>query len=243
MFSFLRRIRMSLLDSGSAKKYFLYAIGEIALVVIGILIAIQINNWNEWRRDRVKEQYVLKELQETVQANNQLIENALGRFKDQNVSSQIILDFLNDSIPYSDTLSIHFQQAAFPGTQAGMGLSDAGYQSLENVGYDIMRNDSLKKMVIAYFENDIPRLYATFTINREAKLANYDEYVQRNFRNMKGSHSLPLDVNKIKEDNYYHSIIMTILDNRSIYLRRSHQFLQKGRNVLTLIQNELNQDN
>lgn len=52
MITLLRKIRRSLIESGSARKYLLYAIGEIALVVIGILIALQINNWNE----RVKQQ-------------------------------------------------------------------------------------------------------------------------------------------------------------------------------------------
>ena len=217
----------------------MYAIGEIVLVVLGILIALQINNWNEWRSDRVKEQSVLTELQETIQANNQLIETGLGRFKEQNVSSQIILNFLDGAIPFSDTLSIHFQRAAFPGTQAGMGLSDAGYQSLVNVGFDILLNDTLKKRVIAYFENDIPKLYATFTTNQEAKLANYDEYIQRNFMNMRGAHSLPLDVNSIREDNYYHSIVMTILDSRLRYFSQSEQFLQSGQEVLKLIEEEI----
>jgi hypothetical protein len=50
MLTFLRKIRRSLINSGSARRYFLYAIGEIALVVIGILIALQINNWNETRK-------------------------------------------------------------------------------------------------------------------------------------------------------------------------------------------------
>lgn len=60
--SFLRKIRRSLIESGSAQKYLLYAIGEITLVVIGILIALQINNWNEGTKDRVKEIKILKEI-------------------------------------------------------------------------------------------------------------------------------------------------------------------------------------
>ena len=53
MLTFLRRIRKKLIDTGSARKYTIYAIGEIALVVIGILIALQINNGNEARKTRV----------------------------------------------------------------------------------------------------------------------------------------------------------------------------------------------
>jgi hypothetical protein len=47
MIKFFRKIRQQLLTENKVGKYFLYAIGEIVLVVIGILIALQINNWNE----------------------------------------------------------------------------------------------------------------------------------------------------------------------------------------------------
>jgi len=50
MLTFFRRIRKGFLVGGRASKYLLYAIGEIALVVIGILIALQVNNWNEERK-------------------------------------------------------------------------------------------------------------------------------------------------------------------------------------------------
>jgi len=46
MIKFFRKIRQNLLSEGKTGKYFKYAIGEIVLVVIGILIALQINNWN-----------------------------------------------------------------------------------------------------------------------------------------------------------------------------------------------------
>ena len=55
MLHFLRRIRRSLINSGHMRKYTIYAVGEIALVVIGILIALQINNWNEESKIRLKE--------------------------------------------------------------------------------------------------------------------------------------------------------------------------------------------
>jgi len=49
MIKFFRKIRRNLLSEGKTGKYLKYAIGEIILVVIGILIALQINNWNENR--------------------------------------------------------------------------------------------------------------------------------------------------------------------------------------------------
>lgn len=52
MLKFLRKIRKKLLDNGDLKKYLLYASGEIILVVVGILIALQINNWNQKRANK-----------------------------------------------------------------------------------------------------------------------------------------------------------------------------------------------
>ncbi|MBW2938067.1 hypothetical protein KXJ69_08110 [Aureisphaera sp. CAU 1614] len=82
MIKFFRKIRQNLLSEGKTGKYFKYAIGEIVLVVIGILIALQINNWNEQRKDRTKEQIILKQLREDYQANlNQLEEKMATREK------------------------------------------------------------------------------------------------------------------------------------------------------------------
>jgi hypothetical protein len=54
MIKFFRKIRYNLLEQNKFSKYLLYAIGEIVLVVIGILIALSINNWNENRKTEVK---------------------------------------------------------------------------------------------------------------------------------------------------------------------------------------------
>lgn len=54
MMKFFSKIRQNLLSEGKTGKYFKYAVGEIVLVVIGILIALQINNWNEGRKDEMR---------------------------------------------------------------------------------------------------------------------------------------------------------------------------------------------
>jgi len=52
MLRFFRQIRQKLMEQNKVRTYILYAIGEILLVVIGILIALQVNNWNELRKER-----------------------------------------------------------------------------------------------------------------------------------------------------------------------------------------------
>jgi len=62
MFKFFRRIRLDLMEKNNTGKYIKYAIGEIVLVVIGILIALQINNLNEARKTRSQELHYLENL-------------------------------------------------------------------------------------------------------------------------------------------------------------------------------------
>lgn len=64
MLKFFRNIRRRLLASNKLKAYTLYGIGEVVLVVIGILIALQINNWNEARKERLEEEKILLGIKE-----------------------------------------------------------------------------------------------------------------------------------------------------------------------------------
>lgn len=66
MIKFLRKIRQNLLSEGKTGKYLKYAFGEILLVVIGILIALGINNWNENRKNKQAEKIVLDNIYENL---------------------------------------------------------------------------------------------------------------------------------------------------------------------------------
>ena len=80
MIGFFRKIRKKFADDNNPLKYARYAIGEIVLVVIGILIALQINNWNEYRKDRNREQAILKNLQIDFQTNIKNVNDASSHF-------------------------------------------------------------------------------------------------------------------------------------------------------------------
>ena len=78
MILFFRRIRKQLADNNKPIKYLRYAIGEIVLVVIGILIALQVNNWNELRKTNNENIGLIKVLESELESNilmaNELID-------------------------------------------------------------------------------------------------------------------------------------------------------------------------
>jgi hypothetical protein len=77
MIKFFRRIRQQLLSENKFSKYLIYAIGEIFLVVIGILIALQINNWNQQRIQNKNEQLALKNLKQDFEYNYRTLDSIL----------------------------------------------------------------------------------------------------------------------------------------------------------------------
>lgn len=96
MIKFFRHIRKSILSEGKTSKYFKYAIGEILLVVIGILIALQINTWNNNRLEAKKEQTILKNLRSDFNTNiiefNRIYNSSTTSYK----ASLRLLDIIRD---------------------------------------------------------------------------------------------------------------------------------------------------
>jgi hypothetical protein len=62
MFRFFRKIRQQLLNENKTVRYLKYAVGEVLLIMVGILLALQLSDWNQTRNDRVEEQQILKGL-------------------------------------------------------------------------------------------------------------------------------------------------------------------------------------
>ena len=149
MLKFFRKIRQELLSENHFSKYLLYAAGEILLVVIGILIALQINNWNEDRLSRGREVKLLKEL------NLNLFENIERLKKDIEMeytyfnSAKIIVHHLDQKLPYHDSLAIHFELSQF---SADIVLVESAYEAIKSIGFDIISNDSLRSGIIDLFD-------------------------------------------------------------------------------------------
>lgn len=86
-----RKIRKKLLDSGKTKSYLLYALGEIILIVIGILIAWRINSLNDIKKNRIVELKIYETLVEEMDANSKLLDYSIVRYSQNIQTIQIII--------------------------------------------------------------------------------------------------------------------------------------------------------
>ncbi|WP_458628413.1 hypothetical protein [Winogradskyella sp. PC D3.3] len=103
MIKFFRHIRKDLMETGKTSKYFKYAIGEIILVVIGILIALQINNWNEKRLQKLTLSNYYERMHEELESSRDKLDNLISGIDSLVIQNRKTLEILSsnnkDSIP------------------------------------------------------------------------------------------------------------------------------------------------
>lgn len=174
MIKLFRKIRQNLIMENKTGTYFKYAIGEIILVVIGILIALQINNWNEDKKDKVELNQYLSSLKENIQSDIIVLDSLVKRRavtvayceKEQ-------LNFLNKTYNFNDTRYALRAYSDFyfePNTSAYEALKSSPYLGKIN-------GTHLNNLVIDYYKKteqiaNNERSYNEFVENLEAKMAN-----------------------------------------------------------------------
>ena len=181
MLPFFRKLRKNLLAENRLSRYLLYAFGEILLVVIGILLALQVNNWNEDRKFRAQQAGLLKDLVNDLEANLHELQGGLV------MNSQLLSEYRSlmrairedqPASPAIDSLCLHLENWHSPF------FTRTAYESLKNKGLEIIRNDSLKERIISVYErsfvfltDDYDRMEWDFAATVKTRLLNnYIEY-------------------------------------------------------------------
>ena len=224
MIKFFRRIRQQLLTENKFSKYLLYAIGEIVLVVIGILIALQINNWNEKRKTDVLQEVALKEVVSDLLDDFYSLENDVRLNLRGLNSASIIRKVLDSNQTYHDSLAIHFGNLDFNTTYT---LKTSGFDNLKNLGFQIITNDTIRKSITDLYASEYSflkereelaeqRTYEYFSPlyipyfksmkSTEGRSGTLRTYTPIDFESMKSDHNFNLLLDYIiivKEDNLY----------------------------------------
>ena len=127
-----------------------YAIGEIVLVVIGILIALSINNWNEERKDRNLENEILLEINHGLHRDLSDIKGNLNVHREIHNSQMTLINWIESNKPYHDSLARHFS-IAHRVTQ--FISTDGPYENLKTLGIGIVQNDSLRNRITSVYDH------------------------------------------------------------------------------------------
>jgi Family of unknown function (DUF6090) len=136
MIKFFRRIRQRLVTENKFSKYLLYAIGEIFLVVIGILIALQINNWNQERQLKAEEKVILKNIHTEFLENKKALKTGIEENYEGTNASITLLNLVGQNRE-------HIQQHNLD-SLLFVTLETGSFRPSENTIFDLLQSGKLK---------------------------------------------------------------------------------------------------
>jgi hypothetical protein len=147
MFKFFRALRKNLLATSQTRKYLKYAIGEIILVVIGILIALSINNWNQERINSAKSEELLRGMCKDLSQDITTLDRMIYHYEDRMAFFERHIHKTDFSDMHTDTL-IQF----FDGGAGSFNITAQSFDKVKNLGISqICSNDSLSDRIDNYY--------------------------------------------------------------------------------------------
>ncbi|GAA4279985.1 DUF6090 family protein [Gaetbulibacter aestuarii] len=177
MMKFFRKIRQNLISQGKVVNYVKYAIGEIALVVIGILIALQVNNWNENKKNVIQ----AKKHLETVKLN---LEDDMQQAKRLLSETQTTIDYSNDFLdqfktlkPVDNNVQMYLIYLMF---ERNLEINESGINALLNSNGMSFIDDSLQAKLLNYYRYIEQLKSRELNANTEIKTM-YEPYVKEHF--------------------------------------------------------------
>ncbi len=238
MIKFFRKIRQNLLNEGKTSKYFKYAIGEIVLVVIGILIALQINNWNEDSKSKTTEIYVLNEVISNLKEDAIILNDIIKQREITKISVANLLNYVQKENISKDSLENDMVQFLtferyFPINNAyevlkskGLQLSNNQLTSKISRYYDYEQKKvnrsilDIERAIINILEDKsgIPQFIESLSLNGQIKIINHN------------------DANLKKE---IHSYLVPFKNNNIGTLTKLIKFHDLNQSLITDIESEL----
>jgi hypothetical protein len=151
MIPFFRKIRKTLADDNKPIKYLRYAIGEIVLVVIGILIALSINNWNENRKENNIENKILVEISNGLNQDLIDIKDNMSAHRAGLKACEYYYDIFTNKQVQADSINYYYTYL----TRGYISIQNkSGYESLKSRGLELIKDDSLRNDIIKLYEQD-----------------------------------------------------------------------------------------
>ncbi|MFN1836050.1 DUF6090 family protein [Balneola sp. MJW-20] len=205
-------------------RYFKYAVGEIVLVVIGILIALQINNWNEQRKEAVFEIQILKSFRESLETDLSDVDANIAQHKQGIQAADSILGLLNSSVTINeDSVSTLFARIQLP---TRFVHSTSAFESLKSKGVNIISNDDLQKKIVDVYDSQY-----NFFLQAEQDFVDqivlgwqtilptrFEEGLDYQFT-MGGQGSLkPLDFEALRDDQEFLYYLKTLRNHTKIFV-------------------------
>ena len=238
MIKFFRKIRKKMLKENKFSKYLLYAIGEIVLVVIGILIALQLNIQNEIRKTRNLEIKTLKELRSDLLQNIVDIDVNIVKLEDCKKANEIVIYHMVNNLPYNDSLDLYFANL-YP--YITFSPIQTAFNYLNQNGVKLLSNDSLRSSISDLYANKFS-LYKVF--EKTYLVEHHDNYVKPMFMAEFETFDLyesfkPRNYSQFIKNDDYKQIMTYTVENCDRFIAFQSSFKESAEDLIYQIDNEI----
>lgn len=198
------KIRLKLLGEVNLKIYLVYALGEILLVVFGILIALQINQWQQNKQLRTTEIRMLQELEINLNTNLDVLTGVIEWESEMIKNIEYIFNHFQSSKPINDTLIEYMGRI---GWVEELQIVNSTYETLKSMGMEIISSDSLRVNISQLFEVDYQKEVAWVNSIANAQLTTitYPMIITQFTR--KGEQVVPRHFQELKTDLEYNGML------------------------------------
>ena len=205
MLTVLRRIRRKLIEEGKLKSYLAYAIGEIVLIVVGILIALTISDWNEQRKNREVEFRMLSEIKSAILFDKKELSLALDSVRISITRMESLLNILKNPPAYHDSLDDLFGAAY--GVHSAT-LNTAPYEAIKAGGLDRINNDEIRLRLLELFDDSYKRIASINELDIKVNLDVLRPYYYKHFTDIRwNKRASPLDYHRLVKDVAYRNLV------------------------------------
>lgn len=249
MLRFFRKIRQSLMEQKKIRSYILYAMGEIVLVVIGILIALQINNWNEQSKQRIEETRLLKKVSIDLVSDINQLEDIIRYAKFRQTLVDSIFTFLHKD-PNSDTMKFLDYNFVAISTENHFEVNSGTFDESQSAGsIKFIQNDTLREQIFNYYrntkrnyddENTVQSLYRDIIPTIFKKIIATKEYIL--MHNGTISNLPKVDIAAFSRDQDYMAILLQKEISEEYQIKSWESFLQDAESLSQQIQSNLNEN-
>ena len=182
-----------------------HAAGEILLIFIGVVIALQASDWWDRKAERRLETAYLVELQSDLQQDRQKVAEALDRHKKIEATVSELLEYLRSDQPYTDELDASF--GVLYGVKA-FEVNSAAYESLKSHGVTLISNPELRPHIARVFEDTYARVQRSVLYEGQAIMDLLRPYFLVNFRDLRFNISAtPIDYDAIANDPEFINLV------------------------------------
>ncbi len=177
MIKLFRKIRQKLLSENKFSKYILYAIGEIVLVVIGILIALSINNWNENKNNINQARKHLGTVSLNLKDDIKQAENLLAETKTTFEYTNIFLSQFKTLKPVDNNIQLYLIYLMY---ERNLEVNESGFNSLTSSNGMSFIDQNLQIKILDYYRHIEQLKSRENNANSEIK-AQFEPYVKANY--------------------------------------------------------------